>query len=249
MNESKVGLKVKTETSATDLALLDQQLALGAYFQALLRAPETVEVAAEPASANPVEVPVAPAEAEQAVIAPAVVLNPAPAVQEPVVEAAAADTNLPDWAEGNFQCLLFKVAGLALALPLARLNGVLPWDSEAVTEMPNHKPWFLGLREHLGHKVKLIDVANVVLPPDRCASLAAPDSGRLGKVILIGDGQWGLACDDVGEVVTLSVEAVKWRTRRGGRPWLAGTVIKEMCALIDTDTFARMLGSSGPDRS
>lgn len=249
MNESKVGIKVKTETSATNLAMLDQQLALGAYLQALLRPPETTEAVTEPVPATPVEVPVVPAEAAEAVMAPAVVVEPVLAAQEPVVEATAADTNLPDWAEGNFQCLLFKVAGLALALPLARLNGVLPWDSEAVTEMPNHQPWFLGLREHLGHKVKLIDVANVVLPPDRCASLAAPDSGRLGKVILIGDGQWGLACDDVGEVVTLSVDAVKWRTKRGGRPWLAGTVIKEMCALIDTDTFAQMLGSSGPDRS
>ena len=235
---------VKAETRSAQLVMLDQQLALGAYLQALLR-PVALEVAkpvADPVVTPPADIPRIVRETAPLPIPVAVV------TEEPVAEIAppSAPAAYPEWAEGQFQCLMFQVAGLTLALPLAKLYGVLPWDAELVTELPNHQPWFLGLRTHLGHKVKLIDVANVVLPADRRASLAAATSGRLGKVILIDEGRWGLACDQVAEVITLSSADVKWRSQSGTRPWLAGTVIEQMCVLIDTDAFAAMLLESGP---
>lgn len=220
MNGTKPGVP------ACEPVVLDQQLALGVYLQALLRPP--------------------PAAVPQTVRSEVVTdAAPAPAVAAEGGCGPAAAVR-PEWAQDAFQCLLFRVAGLTLALPLARLSGVLPWENAAVAPMPNHQPWFLGLREHLGRRVRLIDVAQVVLPEDRRAALAPPDGGRLGKVILIGDGGWGLACDAVAEVITLAPDAVKWRSQAGSRPWLAGTVIKEMCALIDTDAFAAMLAGSGP---
>ncbi|MBU1192857.1 MAG: chemotaxis protein CheW [Gammaproteobacteria bacterium] len=235
---------VKTETRSAQLVMLDQQLALGAYLQALLR-PVPLEVAesvADPVAAPPAEIPRIVRETVP-LPKPVAVVN-----EEPVAEITPqpAPAAYPEWAQGQFQCLMFQVAGLTLALPLAKLYGVLPWDAELVTELPNHQPWFLGLRTHLDHKVKLIDVANVVLPADRRASLPAATSGRLGKVILIDEGRWGLACDDVAEVITLSNGDVKWRSQSGTRPWLAGTVIQQMCVLIDTEAFATMLLESGP---
>jgi len=44
----------------------------------------------------------------------------------------------------------------------------------------------------------------------------------------------------------LTPAAVKWRGHSGSRPWLAGTVIDRMCALIDADAFAQMLETEGP---
>lgn len=254
--EPRQQVQPEAEARSADLVMLDQQLALGAYLQALLQ-PPVAEVATpvvetvEPPTVEPPPAPVAPPAVKVDVAAPPLHEPPAPVLSKPAPEpavATAASSPYPDWAQGSFQCLLFRVGGISLALPLVKLNGVLPWDDEAVTAMPNHRPWFLGLREYLGHKVKLIDVANVVLPDDRYAALAPADANRLGKVILIDDGRWGLAVDAVDVVVTLSVDAVKWRTQAGSRPWLAGTVIKHMCALIDTDAFADMLGSEGPKR-
>ena len=247
MNDSDT----RTETREAQLVMLDQQLALGAYLQALLRpapveapvetAVETavevrVEVRAEPAAPPPVATPIATPVAESVVAPEVIAATPTAAPAPP----AAPASPYPDWARGDFQCLLFQVAGLTLALPLARLNGVLPWDADAVTPMPNHQPRFLGLREHLGQQVKLIDLAAVVLPADRRAALP-PAEERCGKVILIDGGRWGLVCDAVDEVVTLAPADVKWRGRAGSRPWLAGTVIERMCALIDTEAFADML--------
>lgn len=234
-----------TETRSAQQLMLDQQLALSAYLGALLQ-PAAVEPVPEtrdgPVVAAASEI--APVQsAEAAVIGDEltdIISESAGIPTQP--EPAPVTAGHPDWAQGEFQCLLFHVAGLTLALPLARLSGVLPWDAAAVTPLPNHQPWFLGLREHLGHQVKLIDVAKVVLPPGRVG-----EESDLGKVILIDDSRWGLACSAVTEVITLSADAVKWRSRQGSRPWLAGTVIEHMCALIDTTAFASLLSGQTPE--
>ncbi|MFA7386301.1 MAG: chemotaxis protein CheW [Thiohalobacteraceae bacterium] len=224
------------ETATEQRGMLDQQLALGVYLQALLRPPEPVVTQAAPTMdllAPPVNLDTTVNKVSQAAVKE----------EQECAVSPAAEGGRPDWVTPQFQCLLFEVAGLTLAVPLARLGGVLPWDGAAVNEMPNHQPWFLGLRTHQGRKVKLIDVARLVLPADRHADLAPADSGRLGKVVLLDDAEWGLACDAVSEVISLSDTDVKWRTTPGTRPWLAGTVIKQMCALIDTQAFADMLNS------
>ncbi len=242
--------KAKTEERTGQLVLLDQQLALSAYLQALLNPVETpVEVLTEAPPATSTEIPVQAPVVSTLVKTPAVATEveatpvPAPVI-EPVTEQVAAPvatSPYPDWAGADFQCLLFRVGGLTLALPLAKLNGVLPWDAERVTPLPGHKPWFLGLREYQGQQVRLIEVAKVIELRDEQA-----DAAQHGKVILIGDGRWGLACDEIAEVVTLAPAAVKWRGRTGSRPWLAGTVIERMCALLDADALAAMLASDGP---
>ena len=239
-----------TEERSAQLVMLDQQLALSAYLHALLQ-PAPVEV---PTTGAP-EILLA-ADPAPPVLHHRESLNEGLAatnsedleVEDPsesvIAAPAPAPDSHPDWAQQDFQCLLFRVAGLTLALPLAKLNGVLPWDAAAVTPLPNHRPWFLGLREHLGHQVKLIDVAKVVLPPDRWP---APDDGLPhGKVILIDGGRWGLVCSEVAEVIVLSAAAVKWRSQSGSRRWLAGTVIDRMCALLDSAALAEMLGGEGP---
>lgn len=226
-----------TETRPAELVMLDQQLALGAYLNALLK----------PAEAPPVEVPVVETPVVEVPVVEAPVEAPAVAEETALAADTEGETAEPAAADdAPFQVLLFQVAGLKLAVPLVELAGVIPWDDAAVTEMPNHSPWFLGLRDHQGRRVKLIDMAAVVLPPDRFAALGAPDSGRLERIVLIDEGRWGLACEGIGEVITLPREGVKWRQAGGSRPWLAGTVIEQMCALVDTSAFAKMLAEEGP---
>jgi len=63
----------------------------------------------------------------------------------------------------------------------------------------------------------------------------------VNKIILMDEGKWGLACDDIGEVITLQNTDVRWRTAEGRRTWLAGTVSDRLCALLDTDSLSKML--------
>lgn len=162
--------------------------------------------------------------------------------KEPVSEKM--ERIVPEWGAERFQCLLFDVGGLKLAVPLVKLNGVIPWNND-LTEMPGHSSIFLGLLRHLGQNVKVIDTARLVLPERQGADLAIPEE-RLRNIILIDESRWGLACDGIGEVLTLSPEDVKWRTAQGSRPWLAGTVMEHLCALLDVDAFSERL-LTGPD--
>jgi len=244
------------KTRNQESGLMDQEQAVGAYLEALLQPVSEADSATGTEQPVPQQLAIrSPAVLTPAVFAPAII--PSVPLPEPEIEdpdpvrsesepvATAAGSGRPAWAEEPFQVLLFKVAGLQLAIPLVELNGVVPWLDEAVTEMPNHRGWFLGLRDHLQHRVKLIDIAAVILPPDRYASLAAADSSRLGKVVLINDYEWGLACEDVAEMITLEPDAVKWRPPGGDRRWLAGTVIEHMCALLNVDAFGDMLREEG----
>lgn len=241
------------KSSKDEHGVLDQDMAVGAYLEALLAPvpetepePNTQLAEPTPAMEKPVLVPPVIAPPEFIPVPPEAPTEAEEQIQETPAEVPqTADWELPAWATEHFQVLLFKVAGLQLAVPLVELNGVIHWDDGAVTEMPNHQSWFLGLRDHLEHRVKLIDIAAVVLPPDRYATLGPANGQRLGKVVLIDDYAWGLACEDVAEVVTLSPDDVKWRQGGGGRPWLAGTVVNHMCALLNSQAFAEVLREEG----
>lgn len=219
--------------------LVDQQHAMDAYLDGLLA--EVTEAPLPVAEEEPaVVVDLRPAE-----VVPEVVVDtkPEPA---PVVEVQAEEEGLPDWAEAQFQCLIFTVHGLKLAVPLERLNGILTWSDE-ISPMPGHAPHFRGLLQAHDVNVRVVDPAMLVMPEDR----TPPEIGEEGRetpknIILIDDKKWGLAADNVSETVTLNPDEVRWRTARGTRKWLAGTVIEHMCALLDADEFARILESREP---
>jgi len=140
-----------------------------------------------------------------------------------------------------FQVLLFEVAGLKLAVPLAELSGVIEWN-DSVTEMPGHADFYMGILQHLGHKIAVIDTAKMVLPSNKLSALAGNNPReRVKHIVLIDDYRWGLACDNIGDVITLQPDEVRWRTSRTTRGWLAGTVIEHMCALLNSEGFSSML--------
>lgn len=155
------------------------------------------------------------------------------------------EVGVPDWAQERFQCLLFKVAGISLAVPLVKLNGVLPWDDE-ITPMPGHSKEFLGLLHHLEQNVKVVDTAQIVLPEKQQDGGLLPPEQRFNNVILVDDGRWGLACDSIGEVITLEPDEVRWRTSKGKLKWLAGTVLEHLCALLEIESLTQLLQTHIP---
>ena len=221
------------------------QQAIADYLNALLQdlpaAPPiaTTEIAEKPRKLVELEQLIAEVHA-------APLLNPAPPLTATVVETQHAvqlqkiPGGVPPWAEQPFQCLLFKVSGLTLAVPLIKLNSVMPW-SDGITKTPNKTPWYLGLVQSHERNVKVIDTALMVLPENRRSSIDQDPSHRFSHILLVDDYNWGLACDAIGEVIWLDQHKVKWRSDKTSRPWLAGTVLEQLCAIIDTEVFAEMM--------
>ncbi|MBA1187871.1 chemotaxis protein CheW [Pseudomonas entomophila] len=145
----------------------------------------------------------------------------------------------PVWAAEPFECLLFDVAGLTLAVPLVCLGSIYPLAGQELTPLFGQPDWFLGILSCQAGNLKVLDTARWVMP-DRYR-----DDFRQGLqyVISVQGYEWGLAVHQVSRSLRLDPSEIKWRSQRGQRPWLAGTVIEHMCALLDVAELADLIAS------
>ena len=139
--------------------------------------------------------------------------------------------------------MLFEVAGLKLALPLLKLGGIHRIDKEIIP-LFGKPDWFMGLIPGHEGNINVVDTARWVMP-DKYQQ--AQETGlNYDFIILLEDSNWGLACTHVDNAISLSPENVRWRATAGKRPWLAGMLIDEMCALLDVDTLIYLLEENFP---
>jgi purine-binding chemotaxis protein CheW len=247
----EVSLEVEALTEVVEAeAALDE-------FQAAVLEEQARDAQIPAPIAEPVEAPVI-AQAPVAVIeAPAPILAPvstiAPLLQAlvpPVVEVHLPPSNTPppvetdgrpSWAAEPFECLLFDVAGLTLAVPLVCLGSIYSLAGHELTPLFGQPEWFLGILPSQAGNLKVLDTARWVMP-DRYR-----DDFRQGLqyVISVQGYEWGLAVHQVSRSLRLDPNEIKWRSHRGQRPWLAGTVIEHMCALLDVSALAELIASGG----
>jgi len=225
--------------------LVDEKLALSLFLDSLLREPVEAP-AVEPETVTEIAVPTPATVIEEAPASVVVEAEPVTlVVEETAPESAQVEEAMGTGADrsSEFQVMLFKVAGLTLAVPLDGLNGVVEWKDD-LAEMPGHAEFYLGILQHLGQRIPVVETASLVFPPEKLKSLAVAEPlDRITRIVLIDEGRWGLAVDSVEEVITLQHDKVRWRSERTRRRWLLGTVIEHMCALIDPRAFAEKLVS------
>lgn len=164
-------------------------------------------------------------------------------VIEPEVEKSLASSksplkvSIPVIPEGEFQVLLFEVAGLTLAVPLTELGGI--HQIESINPLFGKPPWFKGVLLHRDEKFNVVDTAKWVMPEKSAEKLA--ESTKYQYLIVLGESGWGLSCESLVATETLLPDDVKWRNVEGSRPWLSGMVKKKMCALINVQQLINML--------
>ena len=145
----------------------------------------------------------------------------------------------PAWASEPFECLLFDVAGLTLAVPLVCLGSIYSLEGQELTPLFGQPDWFLGILTCQAGNLKVLDTARWVMP-DRYRE---DFRQGLNYVISVQGYEWGLAVHQVSRSLRLDPSEIKWRSQRGQRPWLAGTVIEHMCALLDVAELAELIAS------
>ncbi len=138
------------------------------------------------------------------------------------------------WQEEEFDCLLFQVAGLNLAIPMIML-GTIHTKSE-LTSLFGQPDWLLGLMKlSESSSLRLVDTARVFLEHRYQPEHSLDYRYAIG----VYDSHWGLACHQVLGSKRIAKTQVKWREQRNNRPWLAGTIKDEMCALIDVQALCQ----------
>ncbi len=199
------------------------------------RAAVPLPVAEAPLPVAPVVEAAQPVEAADEVID----LHRPGSAQMPPAPLALLDDGRPEWAAEPFECLLFDVAGLTLAVPLVCLGSIYPLAGKELTPLFGQPDWFLGILPSQSGNLKVLDTARWVMPE------RYRDDYREGLqyVISVQGYEWGLAVHQVSRSVRLDPSEVKWRSQRQQRPWLAGTVIEQMCALLDVSALAGLIDS------
>lgn len=221
-------LDIETRSKNT---LVKQQDALCVYLDSLFRMP-LPEVPPDALLEAP------PPSVEE----PEVFPSPLPLVAEAPVGSAVtpeheALTLQPSWAHTPFSCLLVQIDGLRLAVPMAGLNSVKPWPVR-FDQLPGASAWIIGVMRLDEHYVRVVDTCKLLSPKRNVRRL---DSHVSRNILVFGQQEWGLACDTVKTVVSVDPTTVKWRSSVAKRPWIVGTAVDHLCAILDLDRMASSL--------
>lgn len=241
--------------SATSETITSPQLALQSYLDDLLQDaftamedPHAQEFAEAVAEEKRLEAKASAQLAPPTPLFKTDVLAPNRAAPAPSVPTAAAPVatvalapgeseGLPEWAQEPFECLLFDVAGLTLAVPLISLGSIYKLSTDQLTPIFGQPEWFLGMMQSQAGNLKIMDTARAVL-----AERYKPQMrDGLQYAISVQGYEWALAVHQVSRAIRLDPKQVKWRHERRQRPWLAGTVIEHMCALLDVEALAKLI--------
>lgn len=131
----------------------------------------------------------------------------------------------------EFQALFFLVKGIRFAVPLVNLGGI--FQCEKITPLFGKPKWFMGIADIRGKKMNVVDTLKWVKSD-------APASDKYEYMIALDKTLWSIGCDELEGNRILSKDSVTWRQTAGNRPWLAGIVKKEMCALLHVDALIKM---------
>jgi purine-binding chemotaxis protein CheW len=218
--------------SKSPQTIVQQQLALDAYLSKLLdEVPDAVTNEGESCSIKPIgvseekleqsevihESQVQSLQTQSSVSANLVILHPL--------------SIMPDWTQHEFQALFFKVEHLILATPLTELSRTIKIERKPC-KIAGQPSWFLGLLDDQDNRIGVLDAGQLVFGKSR-GSQRDLETNPFKRVLITKDKRWGLACDEILSIGKLKPDKVRWRTSRQRKPWLIGTVIEELTAIID----------------
>mgnify|MGYP002641801273 CR=1 FL=1 len=134
------------------------------------------------------------------------------------------------------QCLMFRVSGNQLSIPLIDMGSVLAWGSR-ITPLPHSPAWFLGLLIHRDVNVRVIDTA-------RFLQIKETDVDNTRRHILVlGNESWAITCDQLGDVVRLGKSDVKW-TKKSMSGYILGTIKNSLAILLDPEKILLQLNNN-----
>ena len=138
---------------------------------------------------------------------------------------------MPEWAQHEFQALFFRVDQLIFATPLVELLKTIKIDKQP-TKISGQPSWFMGLLDVQELRVGILDMGQLVFGKTK-GQQRDLKAKPFERILITLDGKWGLACDEVLSIGKVEPQKVRWRSMRKKRPWLIGTVIDELTAVID----------------
>lgn len=130
------------------------------------------------------------------------------------------------------QCLMFRVAGILLSVPLIRMKSVVPWIDN-LTILPQSPAWMLGVFKYQDHNVRVVDSTQVfhIKPGPVCVP---------GHVLVLGNEELAITCDKLENVVTLEYSDIQWNQRQNNS-MIFGTIRQSLANLLNPEGIINSL--------
>ena len=151
---------------------------------------------------------------------------------------------IPLWGQKQFECLLVKSAGMKIIIPamsvayIENVNKKIPrlsLDTEAFHGV-------ITLREQ---SVAVIDLFSLI-----AGNTSFGDEGSMqhnthyiDHVIVMENGKYALACDDVSQMMRLNPEDVRWNRASFNNPMFIGVVTEHLCPIINIDNLYQQVAT------
>ena len=123
------------------------------------------------------------------------------------------------------QCLMFKVSGTQLSIPLIEMGSVLPWVDK-MTKIPSSQSWSLGVLQHRDRNIRVVDTARLLNINKKT------ETGHPGHILVFGDSDWALSCDFLGEVAYVESDDIQWSGPKS-KGLSMGTIKGTLAQLLD----------------
>mgnify|MGYP000223321724 CR=1 FL=1 len=141
-----------------------------------------------------------------------------------------------NWRASSFKALLFDVQGLQIAIPSHQLSAILTLEKDKLSPSKQKSNWFLGGYKQDQKTIQLVETSRIILPTDYQSKISSTNF-----IITITGQKWGLSCDKVNKVISISPDEVKWRQQSASRMWLAGTALKKNCSILNIEALVKQL--------
>ena len=234
----KVEEKLEQNTEEEVAQKVEEKLEQKTEEEVAQKVEEKLEQKTEEEVAQKVEAPVAQKELQQEAQSTVNEVKNAEEVVETSVANASENKSEPTeltWTKlelpDEFQVLFFLVKGVRFAVPLIYLGGI--FECTRLTQIAGRPSWYKGMSDIRGTKLSVVDTMAWVKPEDKKVH-------DYKYLIVLDRSNWALGCDELEGNRVLQSSQIKLRQKAGGRPWLAGIVKKEMCALLHVKAMTAM---------
>lgn len=152
------------------------------------------------------------------------------------------NSNIPDWGKQPFQCLNIKVDNMNLMLPAISVS-YIERINKKIVRLPIETEAFRGVVVLRNRSIAVIDLYKLI--SENGISYDQNDKNveeyYVEYVIVMEDGNYALACGEIGEMTELYPEDVRWNKASFNNPLFAGIVSDRLSAIINIDTVQQQV--------
>lgn len=147
-------------------------------------------------------------------------------------------SEIPGWGQSPFDCLLIKAAGMNFITPAISVS-FIERVNKKIVRIPLEVNSFHGVITLREKSVAVIDLFSLITEGkhNNASATSLATSHHVDHVLVMENGSYALACDEVSKLITLNAENVRWNKTGDANTYYAGIVKDYLCPLININSI------------